>query len=236
MTEAKQETLEEFRQSLMYGSRTDLLFKFIASEGYTDGDAAEFLSGLMRELGVAFDTVDYERVKQYVFEWQVGGYAPRGENGEGADRYNYDSSPWTPLKKPLSESRVTLVSAGGVFVEGDDPLGPDGESQEEAIEHIADYFRRAPTLSVIPSDVDRARLRVRHPGYDIRGAQRDHNVVFPIDRLKELHEEGVIGELSEETYSFVGAAPQRRLLGESAPVWAEQLNEQKIDAALLVAA
>ena len=64
---------------------------------------------------------------------------------------------------------------------------------------------------------------------------QSENVVFLIDRLKELQSEGVFGELATENYSFVGAASQKRLL-MIAPKWAERLKTNEVDAALLVAA
>ncbi len=140
------------------------------------------------------------------------------------------------MRNPLSDARVALISAGGVFVEDDDPLGPDGPTQEETVPRIGEFLRSAPILSVIPRDTAQDRLRVRHPGHDIRGALRDYSAVFPIDRLKELVDEGGVWDLADEHYSFVGASSQRRLLDEGAPIWAERLLVQGVDAALLVAA
>ena len=232
MTEKNGETLEEFRRSFSYGSRNDLLFKFVGSQSFSEEEAGEFFRGLLEELGEAFDTGDYEEVLDYCFEWQVRGYTPK-EDAEPA--FHYDAAPWTPLAKPLSQARVALISTGGLYVEGDDPLGPDAPTQEEAVPRIQEFLRSPPALATIPQDVDPNRLRVRHPGYDIRGTQRDYNVVFPTDRLKELQSEGVFGELAEENYSFVGAASQKRLL-LMAPEWAERLKGNEVDAALLVAA
>ena len=232
MSEHNGETLEEFRRSFSYGSRNDLLFKFLGGQGLGDEEAGEFFRGLLGELGEAFDTGDYDGVLDYCFEWQVRGYTPR-EDAEPP--FHYETGPWTPLAKPLSQARVALISTGGLYVEGDDPLGPDGPTQEEAIPRIQEFLRSPPALASIPRDVEGGRLRVRHPGYDIRGTQRDYNVVFPIDRLKELQSEGVFGELAEENYSFVGAASQKRLL-QIAPEWAERLKANEVDAALLVAA
>ena len=83
-------------------------------------------------------------------------------------------------------------------------------------------------------DTPAEHLRVRHGAYDIRGAQADPNVAFTLERLVELRDEGVIGELASEAYSFVGAASQKRLVKQVAPRWAEMLKEQRIEAALLV--
>ena len=233
MNEPSTETFEEFRKSFFYGSRTDLLFKFLGSKDLTDERAAEFLRGLLEHLGEAFDTGDYSEVYQYCFEWQVYGYTPK----QGTQpQFRYDTAPWAPFSKPLSQSRVALISTGGLYVEGDDPLGPDGPTQEEAVPRSNEFLRGDPALATIPKDTPPQRLRVRHPGYDIRGALRDHNVVFPIDRLKELEREGILGELAHDAYSFIGATSQLRLLKEYAPQWAVLLKEKEVDAALLVGA
>ena len=225
------ETLEEFKNSISYGSRTDLLFKFLAN--LTDQEAAEFLRVLLELLGDAFDADDFEGVAQHVYRSQAYAYAPK----EGTQPlFQYDSAPWTRLSRPLSECRVALISSGGLFVAGDDPLGPNAPTQEQAIDSISSFLRNPPVLSIIPRDIDPMKVTVRHPGYDIRAAVRDFNVVFPIDRLKELQTEGVFGELSEVNYSFVGATSQKRLLKEAAPEWAKMLTNDRLDAALLVGA
>lgn len=235
MFEQHPETLEEFRKSFNYGSRNDLLFKFLGSRGVTDEDAAGFFQGLLEHIGDAADTGDFSNVLQHVYEAQVEGYTPKEQSG-GSSGFEYDTAPWTPMAKPLSQSRLALISAGGLYVDGDDPLGPNAPTQAEAIPRIGEFLRAAPILSKIPLDTPPNMICVRHPGYDIRGAMRDYNVVFPVDRLKELNDEGVIGELSDENYSFVGASSQKRLLAEGAPMWAETLKAKGIDAALLVAA
>lgn len=233
MTSEASETLESFRKSFSYGSRNDLLFKFLGTDNITDAEAGEFFRELLVRLGEAFDSGDYGRVLEHCFNWQVRAYTPR----RGAQpAFKYDAGPWTPLTKPLSKSRLLLISTGGIYVEGEDPLGPDGPTQEEAAARIQEFLRSAPTLSVIPKSVSPQRIRVRHPGYDIRGAVKDYNVVFPLDRLKELEAEGFIGELTEECYSFVGATSQKRLLNETLPRWLDIFKQQKPDAALLVAA
>ncbi len=231
--EKKLETFEEFRKSLNYGSRTDLLFKVLGGNNLTDDEVAEFLRGLLERLGESFDSKDYEWLLEYCYEWQAYGYAPK----EGSTpNFKYDTGPWADIKKPLSASKVALISTGGLYLEGDDPLGPNGPSQEEAIPKIQDFLRDAPQLSTIPRDFDPKKIRVRHPGYDIRGTRNDYNVVFPIDRLTELSEEGLIGDVAENNYSFVGATSQKRLLADFAPQWAEQILAEQVDAVLLVGA
>ena len=107
-------------------------------------------------------------------------------------------------------------------------------TQQEAIERIEEFVKAAPSLSTIPMDTRRDQLCVRHGGYDIRAAQADPNVTLPLEILRELHRDGIIGELSQQAYSFVGACAQKRLLKINGPQWVDMFKEEQIDAALLV--
>ncbi len=225
MTESKNETLAGFKESFWYGSRNDLHFKFLAK--LSDEDAGEFFRQLLETLGDAFDTAEYDRVRRLVWEWQVRAY----EDHEAVN-FRYPDGPFAPAPS-LSDATVALMSAGGVYVEGEDPTG--GETQEQAVARIGEYLREPPTLVSIPRDVSPRDLRVRHPGYDVRGAERDINCVFPIRALNELARDGVIGEINRRHYSFVGAASQLRLRNEIAPSWGEKLRADGVDVCLLVA-
>lgn len=225
----KHETFEEFKNSFSYGSRTDLNFKFLKS--LPSEEAAAFLQGLLWKLGDSFVDRDIDRLIQHVYEGQTQVYA-------GASRWTYEDGPLAPLEKPLAECRLGLLTSSGHFVAGDDPepFGIKNMSQAEAVQRIGKFLRTEPRLASIPVDTPTEKLRVRHPGYDIRAAQADANVVLPLDRLRELAQEGIIGELASEAYSFVGACAQTRLLKHAGPQWVGKLKEQQIDAALLVPA
>lgn len=221
------ESFEDFKRSFSYGIRNDLNFKFLA--GLSDEEAALFFQELLWKLGEVFDDGDFSRISAHVVEAQIRAYSAAG-------RWTYEEAPFTPLAKPLAESRLALITSTGHFVEGEDPepLGVKEMSQEEAIKRIGEFLKSEPTLSAIPLDTPRTKLRVRHGGYDIRGVQADPNVAFPIDRLREFCDEGQIGELLPEAYSFVGAAAQLRLLNHAGPKWVGMLKAQEVDAALLV--
>jgi hypothetical protein len=223
----QQESFQEFRKSFAYGSRTDLNFKFLS--GLSDEEAARFFQDLLWKLGDTIDDGAFERLVDHVYQWQIQAYA-----GEG--RWTYDSGPFSPTRKPVSESRLALLTSTGHFVEGEDPepFGVRHMTQEQAAERIDDFIKTEPTLSHIPIDTPAESLRVRHGGYDIRGAQADPNVAFPLERLLELEQEGHIGELAPEAYSFVGATAQTPLLKHSGPRWANLLQAHGVDAALLV--
>ncbi len=228
-SEKQGETFREFVNSFAYGSRTDLNFKFLKE--LAEEDAARFLQELLWKLGDTLDDGQADRLIEHVYAWQVRGYTAK-------TTWAYDRAPFTPLRKPVAHSRLVLVSSSGFYVEGHDPepLGVKDMSQGEAIRRINEFLKCTPTLTAIPKDTPRAELRVRHGGYDVRAAERDPNVVFPLDRMVELEREGVIGELAHDAYTFVGATAQTQLLKHAGPEWAALLKEQEIDAALLVAA
>lgn len=221
-------SFEAFKNSFSYGSRTDLNFKFL--KALPDDEAATFLQELLWKLGDALADGAFDRVVEHVYRGQVRAYS------DGEVKWTYEDGPFTPLTEPLSASRLVLISSSGHFVAGNDPhpLGVANMSQEEATERIVDFLRCEPQLSSIPVDTPGEALRVRHPGYDIRAAEADPNVVFPLERLWEMEAEGVIGELAPEAYSFVGACSQRRFLRKTLPGWVATIREQGADAALLV--
>jgi D-proline reductase (dithiol) PrdB len=174
-----------------------------------------------------------ERLLEHVYEWNVRAYV---EEVTEPSPWDYGEGPFVPLAKPLSEVRLGLLTATGSFVEGGDPepFGVKNMTQEEAIPRIKDFVKAEPQLATIPWDTPREKLRVRHPGYDIRAVEADPNVGLPLDRLREFAAEGVIKETLPEAYSFVGATAQLPLIKKHAPRWAEMFREKRADAVLLV--
>jgi len=226
------ETFAAFKDSFSYGKRNDLLFKFL--KNLPEAEAADFLQRLLELIGDAVDTDRLEAVAEHIFQGQVRAYAPKPD--ARPFRWAYGDAPMATMKRPLKEARVALLSSSGHFVEGFDPtpFGVPGMSQEQAILRINEFLRSAPSISEIPVDTPQDKLRVRHPGYDIRAAKRDPNTVFPLDRLRELAEQGLVGEFVSPALSFVGAAAQLRVKNETAPLLVRTLSEMAVDAVLLV--
>lgn len=225
--DAQPETFAAFKDSLSYGTRTDLNFKFL--KHLDDDAAARFFQELLRAVTDTVDDGDLTRLTDLVLGGQAAGYREQ-------KNFGYETGPFAPLKKPLSEVRLAVIASSGHFVAGDDPkpFGVEGMTQAAAVARIMEFLKAEPVLSEIPVDTPATMLRVRHPGYDIAGAAADPNVALPLERLRELAAAGLIGELSKVAYSFVGACSQKRLLKRSGPAWAALLAEQAVDAALLV--
>lgn len=228
MADKQAETFEAFKDSFSYGSRTNLDAKFL--KNLSAQDAAMFFEDLLQKLSESINDGAIDRLIQHVYNWQVRAYATDDR------RFSYDERPFAPLQKPLEHARLALLTSSGHFAAGDDPqpFGVANMTQEEAMARIGDFLRMAPELSAIPTTIASGSLCVRHGGYDIRAAQQDPNVIFPLDRLREMADEGIIGELVSPAYSFVGAAAQTLLRNHVAPVWAEQLRDAGVDAVLLV--
>ncbi len=103
----------------------------------------------------------------------------------------HPDTPWAPLRKDPSECTVALVTTAGVHLPADAPFDMGDR-------------RGDPSFRAIPSGVSGRDLAVTHDYYDHRDADRDVNVVFPIDRLRELWKGGTVGRPAPIHYSFMG--------------------------------
>jgi D-proline reductase (dithiol) PrdB len=135
-----------------------------------------------------------------------------------------DPIPWAPLRKPLADAKVALVTTAGLVMPGQQPFDDDVKGGDVS-------FR------VIPGDANVASLIDTHrsEAFDHSGIRSDPNLAFPLDRLHELARDGRIGSVSERHLSFMGSitAPGR-LVHETAPAAAQLLVEDGVDVALLV--
>ena len=120
---------------------------------------------------------------------------------------------------PLSKRRVALITTAGLHLRGDRAFTAETRN---------DY-------RVIPGDADAADLVMTQfsVNFDRSGFQRDVNVVFPIDRLKELAREGAIGSVADFHYSFMGAGSAVTRYEPRARELAGLLEKDGVDAALL---
>jgi D-proline reductase (dithiol) PrdB len=118
---------------------------------------------------------------------------------------------------PLGRRRVAIVTTSGLHAQGDRPFSVGS----------ADY-------RVIPGATPASSLRMSHVSvnFDRSGFQEDVNVVFPLDRLRELEAEGVVGSISAFHYSFMGAASIRALEPKAREL-AGLLKKDRVDAVLL---
>ncbi len=137
-----------------------------------------------------------------------------------------DSVPWAPMDKPVRQSVIALVTTAGVHRRTDPPFDmndPDGD----------------PSLRVVPIDAPRDELTITHKYYDHSAADRDLNVVLPVDRLRELAATGHVGGVAPRVYSFMGhvdGAHVRTLMATTAPEVARRLRADGAEAVVLTPA
>jgi Glycine/sarcosine/betaine reductase selenoprotein B (GRDB) len=135
----------------------------------------------------------------------------------------------------VREATVALFSSGAIYLDDQDPYYPAELTYEQAVREARKATERFPSLRIIPAETPEGRLRAGHVAYDIRAAQKDINVIFPLTRFRELAQEGVIGALAQCSYSYHGLTNIPRLVQESAPQWAQMLKDDGVDAVFLTA-
>ena len=125
---------------------------------------------------------------------------------------------WTKQVKPLARMRVALITTAGLHFR-----------DEEAFNFADATFRP------IPGDADANNLIMSHSSanFDRSGFVEDVNLVFPIDRFKELSALGTIGSLADVHYSFMGAGLMPEVYEASAAQVAGLLKQDQVDAVFL---
>ena len=113
----------------------------------------------------------------------------------------------------LSARRVAIVSSAALIHRGDKPF-PFGSGEYRAV----------------PSSWDNADILISHVSinFDRAGFQRDINVAYPIDRLRDLAAEGAIGSVADTHYTVMGSTDPAAMVeaadGIAAALRADQVN------------
>lgn len=118
---------------------------------------------------------------------------------------------------PLAARRVAIVSSAALIQCGEAPFA----------------FGSA-EVRFLPADVPPEDLRISHVSinFDRSGFQRDANTVYPLDRLRELAGERVIGGVAETHYTVMGSTDPATMV-EATDQIVGQLRQERIDAVLL---
>ena len=125
---------------------------------------------------------------------------------------------WVRASKPLSEMKIALITTAGLHFRGD-----------------RQYLGADASYRAIPSDEDTNDLIMSHVSvnYDRSGFQDDVNVVFPLDRFRDLAKEGVIGGLASVHYSFMGGGLMPDAYETSVRDLAKLLKRDGVDAVFI---
>src|SRR5918998_6228864 len=120
--------------------------------------------------------------------------------------------PFTPFEGEVSRATVAIVSAGGVHLRDQEPF------------NIADELGDL-SFRIIPADADTGELMVTHHHYDHSDADQDINVVFPLDVLRELKDEGFVRAVATKHVGYMGYTMQLKAMYEgTAPQIANEID------------
>ncbi len=141
----------------------------------------------------------------------------------GYDRYQWHhrstKPPFLKPEKPLAECKVGMIATGGVYKAG----------------QVAFHYKDDTSYRAISSVAEASSLRATHFAYDLSGAREDINVVFPIEGLRTLKQEGFVGSLANNYLACMGGIySQRAVTDDLAPQLVQRCIDEEIDVVLLV--
>ena len=138
---------------------------------------------------------------------------------------HYFDVPFAPLKKPLAQSVLGLITTAVPY---DSNKGPQG--QGAPYNSTAKFYQ--PYQQSIEGKVD---LRIAHVGIDRKNANmEDSNCWFPLEAAKRAAATGEVGALSPNFYGLPTNRSQRHTLEIDAPRILEMLQADGVDVAVLI--
>ena len=157
----------------------------------------------------------------------AGGFLARVLSARIPDEPTHGEIPWTPLGRPLARSKVALLSTAGLSMKGDEPFDMEMERKNP--------LRGDPSWRALRADANSASIEANHLHIKTSYVLRDLNVALPLDRLRELCAEGVVGSIARTHYSTMGyqGNDTSTLEEKSAPEIAARMRSEEVDLALL---
>ncbi|MGE0769213.1 MAG: glycine/sarcosine/betaine reductase selenoprotein B family protein [Hyphomicrobiaceae bacterium] len=119
---------------------------------------------------------------------------------------------------PLSRRRLAIVSSAALVERSEPPFMPGS----------AEY--RALPATLPPSVIRMSHVSIN---FDRTGFQRDINVVYPVDRLRELTADGTIGSVADTHYSVMGSTDPATM-DETVDALVGRFREDRVDAVLFL--
>ena len=128
----------------------------------------------------------------------------------------FDTAPFVS-GKPLAERRIAILSSAALIRRGGKPF-PFGSGE----------------CRFVSADTPPGELLISHVSinFDRTGWQRDINVVYPIDRLRDLAASGEIGGVAETHYTVMGSTDPAEMEQAVSQI-VGQLRQERIDFVLL---
>ena len=105
----------------------------------------------------------------------------------------FDRVPPQPPVKDMKHATIALVTSGGIV-----PKGNPDHIEASSASHYGEYD----ITGVMDLTTD--KYRTAHGGYDATYADQDADRVLPVDVLRDMEKEGVIGKLYNKFFATVG--------------------------------
>ena len=141
-------------------------------------------------------------------------YTPRTSDGD---------IPWTSPSVPPHQAKLALITTGGIHHRHQIPF--------DMVDSAGDpSYRELDTATLFDDFV------ITHDYYDHSDADKDPNIILPLDRLKELVDEKILGSIAATHYSFMGHIDGPHidtLVNRTAVEIANKLRAEQVDIALL---
>jgi len=135
---------------------------------------------------------------------------------------NFDRVEPNPAVKDLSKAKIALVTSGGIVPKGN-PDHIESSSASKYGEYSLEGF----------DDLTAETHETAHGGYDPVYANEDADRVLPVDVMRDLVKEGVIGSLHEKFYTTVGNGTAVANAVAFASEFAQKLVADGVDAVVL---
>jgi len=130
---------------------------------------------------------------------------------------SFETTPFV-TGKPLTERRVAIISTAAL------------QKRNDKIFHKGEASYRVIPGDTAPNDIIMAHNSVN---FDRSGYQQDLNVCFPLERLRELADEGFIGSVADFHYTVMGGVEPERNEGTAREI-ASLMKREGVDTVLLV--
>lgn len=127
---------------------------------------------------------------------------------------------FTALVKPLSESKLGMISTAGTYVHG----------------QVAYYYKDDTSIRSIASNTDVDQIRFSHimENYLVE-ARQDPCTVFPLTALQQLEAAGTVARLADNYFSCMGGIySQSRVRTELIPNLEAAIQNEELDLLLLI--
>lgn len=135
---------------------------------------------------------------------------------------SFDQVPPAPPIKDLSKLTIALITEGGLFPKGN----PDHIES-----HRATKYGRYSLEGLIRLDSE--RFESIHRGYDTTFVNEDPNRLVPVDILKEMEQEGLIGKLYSYFFATSGVGTFVENSSKIGKAIAEELKESGVTGVIL---